>query len=85
MKARLVRIGNSLGIRIPKPLLQRTGLSGEVEITVRGSALLIRRASRPPSGWAEAFAAMAKRGDDRQVLGDLHAARRWDEETWEWR
>jgi hypothetical protein len=30
MKTRIVRIGNSRGIRIPKPLLEQTGLHGEV-------------------------------------------------------
>src|SRR2546426_854874 len=32
MKTRIVQIGNSQGIRIPKPLLQQTGLHGEVVI-----------------------------------------------------
>ena len=32
MKTRIVSIGNSQGIRIPKLLLEQTGLSGEVEI-----------------------------------------------------
>ncbi len=30
MKTRVVKIGNSQGIRIPKPLLEQTGLEGEV-------------------------------------------------------
>jgi antitoxin MazE len=33
MKTRIVAIGNSQGIRIPKPLLEQTGLFGEVEIS----------------------------------------------------
>jgi antitoxin component of MazEF toxin-antitoxin module len=28
----IIRIGNSQSIRIPKPLLEQTGLRGEVEI-----------------------------------------------------
>jgi antitoxin (DNA-binding transcriptional repressor) of toxin-antitoxin stability system len=44
MKTRIVAIGNSQGIRIPKPLLAETGLAGEVEIEVRGSELVIRAA-----------------------------------------
>ena len=31
MKTRIVRIGNSQGIRIPKALLEQAGLQGEVE------------------------------------------------------
>ncbi len=31
MKAKIVRIGNSQGVRIPTPLLEETGLEGDVE------------------------------------------------------
>lgn len=32
MKASIISIGNSKGIRIPKPLLEESGLSGTVEL-----------------------------------------------------
>jgi antitoxin MazE len=65
MKTRIIRIGNSQGIRIPKRLLEQTGLRGEVEISVLGNSLLIRPAGKPPrAGWAAAFREMARRGDD---------------------
>jgi hypothetical protein len=35
MKTRIIPIGNSQGIRIPKPLLEQAGLSGEVEIRAK--------------------------------------------------
>jgi antitoxin (DNA-binding transcriptional repressor) of toxin-antitoxin stability system/antitoxin component of MazEF toxin-antitoxin module len=47
MKARIVRIGNSQGIRIPKPLLEQTGLADEVELEVEGDCLVVRAAGRP--------------------------------------
>ena len=34
MKTKLIRIGNSKGIRIPKPILEQTGISDEVEMEV---------------------------------------------------
>ena len=34
MKARLVRIGNSRGIRLPKPLIEQAGLTDEVELRI---------------------------------------------------
>jgi antitoxin MazE len=64
MKTRIVAIGNSQGIRIPKPLLEQAGLSGEVEINALGGALVIRPARRPRAGWGAAFQEMARRGDD---------------------
>ncbi len=83
MKARIVRIGNSRGIRIPKPLIDQTGLKDEVEIAVRGDALVISPATRSRAGWAEAFQAMAAHGDDR--LLDEERPTRWDEDEWQWR
>jgi antitoxin MazE len=60
---RIVRIGNSQGIRIPKLLIEQTGLSGEVEISVAENSLIIRPATKPRAGWAEAFQKMAQRGE----------------------
>jgi antitoxin MazE len=65
MRARVVRIGNSRGVRIPKPLIEQVGLQDEVEIAVEGSSLIIRAAARPRAGWATAFRSMAERGEDR--------------------
>jgi antitoxin MazE len=84
MKTRIVAIGNSRGIRIPKPLLEQTSLSGEVEISVEDGALVIRPVKKPRANWAAAFQEMARQGDD--VLLDQAAASlsSWDEDDWEW-
>lgn len=84
MKTRVVKIGNSQGIRIPKPLLDQTGLKGEVEIEVVEDRLVISHAKRPREGWAEAFRAMADAGDDALLDGEPHLATRWEEDEWEW-
>lgn len=64
MKTHIVAIGNSQGIRIPKPLLQQTGLSGEVDISAEDGTLVIRPARKPRADWAAAFQDMARHGDD---------------------
>jgi antitoxin MazE len=85
MKTRIVRIGNSRGVRIPKQLLEQTGLSGVVEISVRDGALIIGPTRKPREGWAAAFQEMARRGDDA-LLGDLPTPlSSWDEDDWDWR
>jgi antitoxin MazE len=84
MKTQIVRIGNSQGIRIPKPLLQQTGLHGEVEITAEDDTLVIRPAKKPRDGWDEAFREMARLGDDALVDDALPSSSSWDEEEWEW-
>ncbi len=47
MKARLVKIGNSRGVRIAKPLLEEAGLTDEVEIRARAGAVVITPRTRP--------------------------------------
>lgn len=85
MKARIVRIGNSRGIRIPKPLLDQTGLHGEVEIQIDNNSLVIRPLKKPRQGWAAAFQEMARRGDDALLDADAPSMTAWDEDEWEWR
>ena len=82
MKARLVRIGNSRGIRIPKLLIEQAGLIEEVELRLQGGAITIRAAAGAREGWADAAKLMRARGDDQ--LLDPPTATRFDEEEWSW-
>jgi len=82
MKASLIQIGNSRGVRIPKAILEQTGLRHEVEIEVRGSQVVIRPANHPRADWEAAFAAMTAHGDDR--LLDETRSTKWDEADWAW-
>lgn len=60
IRTRIVKIGNSQGIRIPKPLLEQSGISTEVEIEVHSDRLILRPAPKLRVAWDEAFAAMAE-------------------------
>jgi antitoxin MazE len=82
MKAKIIRIGNSQGIRIPKPLLEQTGLTEDVELEVRADEIVIRSARAVRAGWAAAFQSMAEAGDD-ELLEELTETD-WDREEWEW-
>jgi antitoxin MazE len=83
MKTRIVKFGRSSGIRVPKRLLDKTGLSGDVEIVAENGSLVIRSAKNPRAGWSEAFQEMARKGDDA-LLADVVGLSRFDEEEWEW-
>ena len=80
-KAKLVRIGNSRGVRLPKPLIEQAGLGEEVELEVRGNTLVIAAERAPRSGWAEAARQLAAAGGDRV---DEPTATRFDREEWRW-
>ncbi|MFN8878149.1 MAG: AbrB/MazE/SpoVT family DNA-binding domain-containing protein [Gemmatimonadota bacterium] len=79
MKTRLVRIGNSRGLRLPKPLLEQAGLEDEVEIRVEAGAHVIAPAATARAGWAEAAAKFGPSG-----LVDAPSATRFDDEAWAW-
>ena len=85
MKTRIVPIGNSHGVRIPKALLDETGLTGEVEICAEEQSLVIRSVRKPRDGWAAAFQQMAERGDDALLDNAAPSLSQWDEDEWEWR
>lgn len=84
MKTRVVRIGNSRGIRIPKPLLEESGLPEEVIIQVEGNTLVIKPAQKPRSTWKAAFRSMAAAGDDGLLDQEESPLSSWDDEEWEW-
>jgi len=82
MKAHLVRIGNSRGVRLPKPLIAQAGLTEEVDLRVQGGAIVIARVATPRSGWADAARKMRQRKDDRLLIPLTPT--RFDDEEWEW-
>ncbi len=79
MKTRLIRIGNSRGVRLAKPLLEQAGLEDEVEIRVEPGAVVITAATSPRAGWADAAAKYAPEG-----LVDTPSSTRFDDEDWTW-
>lgn len=84
IKTRLVKIGNSQGVRIPKVLLEQVGLTAEVELEVQGDHLVLRSARRPREGWEEQFRQMAEHGDDALVDQNVRSGSSWDEKEWTW-
>ena len=81
--ARIIRIGNSRGIRVPSALLQEAQLPMEVELQARPGSLIVRPARRRREGWEEAARTMRQRNEDQ--LLDPPTATQFDEEEWEWR
>jgi antitoxin (DNA-binding transcriptional repressor) of toxin-antitoxin stability system/virulence-associated protein VagC len=78
MKARIVRIGNSQGIRIPKLLLEQTGLADEVELEVEGDCLVVRAPGRPRA-FPATLALPGPAGEAGGMVAEPMAMRREDE------
>jgi antitoxin MazE len=82
MKTHLIRVGNSRGIRLPKPLISQAGLTDEVELHIRDGAIVIENISSPRKDWAKAAKAMHDRTED--VLLMPSNPTHFDEKTWKW-
>jgi antitoxin MazE len=82
VRAKIVRIGNSRGIRIPKAVLDECGIEDSVELKVDDGAITLRAVESPRAGWAEAALTMAAAGEDRLI--DPPTTTRFEETDWEW-
>lgn len=85
MRTKLVSIGNSKGIRLPRAILQQCGLDGDIELEVKGNQLVVRAANNPRAGWDEAFRKMREDGDDALLDEEAaHSESEWDRTEWKW-
>lgn len=83
MKIALVRIGNSRGIRIPKPLIEQCGFGDTVELRVEQDRLIVAPDRPPRYGWKKAFAAAGGSAADPILLEGL-SPNEFDAEEWIW-
>ncbi|VAX19751.1 hypothetical protein MNBD_NITROSPINAE03-1780 [hydrothermal vent metagenome] len=83
MKVAITRIGNSRGIRIPKPILEQAHITDEVDLTVEHDRIVLRSVMSLRHGWSEQFQKMNERGDDLLLEPDSCPSE-WEKEEWEW-
>jgi antitoxin MazE len=84
MKANIIQIGNSKGIRIPKALLEQTGFGQEVELEVIDQKIIIHSVVRSRQGWDQKFKLLVENQEDRvSNLEDL-IENQFDRDEWEW-
>jgi antitoxin MazE len=81
-KTRIVQIGNSRGIRVPRALLEQADLPEEVELQAQPGRIIVRAARRSRSGWADAARAMHEREED--ALLDRPTPTRFERDEWTW-
>ena len=83
LHTKIIKIGNSQGIRIPKALLEQMKARDQVSLRVEDGELIVGPVDNPRQGWEKAFARMAAAGEDRLLIPD-NIGNDWDEEEWEW-
>lgn len=84
LKTRIIKIGNSQGIRIPKLLLHQVGLFDEVEVEAQSGQLIIRPSPAARNRWDEQFQMMTIDGDDRLLDAEVLVPTEWEASEWEW-
>ena len=83
--AHLVKIGNSQGIRIPKPLIEQARLEGkELDLQLVNQGILVRPSKKSREGWQKAIEAiLASQGPEQTDNEWLDAALTSDDDL-EW-
>ena len=83
MRAEIIRIGNSKGLRIPKAVLEQCGMKTAVDLRVEDRSLIVTPYEEVRAGWEKSFQLMAKNKDDT-LLDDGVLSHSWDEDEWQW-
>ena len=81
MRSKIVRIGNSQGVRLPKLLIEQAGLEEEVELRAEAGQIVIAAPRETRAGWAEAAQRARGAGDD---VPESTGLTRFDQTEWEW-
>ena len=85
MKTKVIKIGNSRGIRLPKVILHQIGIQDEVDLEVDRDRIILKPIRHRRSGWREAFQKMAANSDDGLLDGEEAISQSsWDDDEWTW-
>ena len=83
MKASIVPIGNSKGIRIPKIILEECHIGKSVFLEIKGGSIVIKPVKEEPrKDWELDFKRMHENKDDQLIIDDNIDL---DAENWEWK
>jgi antitoxin MazE len=83
MKVNLIRIGNSRGIRIPKPLIEQCRFTDTADLRIEHDHLVIAPYRKPRQDWERAFRS-AGSADEDELLLDAMPSNVFDREEWRW-
>jgi antitoxin MazE len=84
IKSKIVRIGNSQGVRIPHFLLQQLHLANEVEMSIQDDQLVIRAARKPRQDWEARFSRVLTVDEDSPGEESTPQLTDWDGTEWIW-
>lgn len=73
MDTKIIRVGSSLGVIIPKSVATEGHFSVgmPLSVTLKNGRITMNKKASVREGWAKAFAAYAKEGEDEMLLPDF--------------
>lgn len=74
MEATIVKIGSSLGVKVPEYVVKNFDLKAGAKVEIKfiqDGGLLFRRKQKAREGWDAAFAQYAQEGEDKLMLPDF--------------
>ena len=80
MRASIIKIGNSKGLRLSKQIIQQYHLTDQVDLILEKDRIILKPINEARKGWNEAFQKMAQNEDDNMLMNDVFE----DEEFEEW-
>ncbi len=79
MITKIVKIGNSRGIRIPKSIIEQINIDSEVELEVKNDSIIIRPISKKRVNWDKSFKLMSIKKEDALLDEDyLNEQNNWN-------
>jgi len=73
MKAKVIKVGSSLGLIIPKYVAAEGGfiLGTNLELNLNNGKIVITKRDELRKGWKDAFSKYAKEGEDEMLIPDF--------------
>ncbi len=80
IKTKLIQIGNSKGIRIPKQVLDRLDIHNRIELIIDDDTkqIHIKSLDQPRKDWDKAFQKMHELQEDELLISDELDLKAWD-------
>ena len=80
MELKVIKIGNSRGVRLSKDVLKRYNIQDKVELVFEEEYIVLKPKTKPREGWEDAFEKMHHNEDDQPLMDDVFE----DEDFEEW-
>lgn len=71
MKASIIKIGNSKGLRLSKSILERYNIKDTVELILEKGRIILKPLDQTRKGWGDAFSKMHANRDDTLLIDDV--------------